>query len=107
MHLLIQKKKIIDIAQRLGFHAVELHTGPLDKDIVNKIDIKKINEMINYSYKKNLVVNIGHGLNFNNIKYIKNRKKVDTVHIGHFIISEAIFLSLPKVINIFKNLIKL
>ena len=101
------KKKIIDIAQRLGFHAVELHTGPLDKDKVNKIDIKKINEMINYSYKKNLVVNIGHGLNFKNIKYIKNRKKVDTVHIGHFIISEAIFLSLPKVIKIFKNLIKL
>ena len=100
------KKKMIDIACRLGFHAVELHTGPFDKDKVNKLDIKKINEMINYSYKKNLVVNIGHGLNFNNIKYIKNRKKVDTVHIGHFIISEAIFLSLPKVIKIFKNLIK-
>ena len=91
----------------MGFHAVELHTGPLNKDKVNKIDIKKINEMINYSYKKNLVVNIGHGLNFNNIKYIKYRKTVDTVHIGHFIISEAIFLSLPKVIKIFKNLIKL
>ena len=101
------KKKIIDIAKNLGFHTVELHTGPLDREKVNKQDIKKINEMINYSYKKNLVVNIGHGLNFNNIKYIKNRKKVDTVHIGHFIISEAIFLSLPKVIKIFKNLINL
>ena len=101
------KKKIIDTAKSLGFHTVELHTGLLDRGKVNKQDIKKINEMINYSYKKNLIVNIGHGLNFNNIKYIKNRKKIDTVHIGHFIISEAIFLSLPKVIKIFKNLIKL
>ena len=101
------KKKIIDTAKSLGFHTVELHTGPLDREKVNKQDIKKINEMINYSYKKNLIVNIGHGLNFNNIKYIKNRKKIDTVHIGHFIVSEAIFLSLPKVIKIFKKLIKL
>ena len=101
------RKKNIEIVKSLGIHAVELHTGPLDRDKVNKLDIKKINEMINYSYKKNLIVNIGHGLNFSNIKYIKNRHKVDTVHIGHFIISEAIFLSLPKVIKIFKNLIKL
>ena len=64
-------------------------------------------KQFNYYNKKNLIVNIKPGLNFNNIKYIKNRKKIDTVHIGHFIISEAIFLSLPKVIKIFKNLIKL
>ena len=101
------KKKNIDFAKKLGFHAIELHTGLLDKDKVNNMDIKNINEMINYSYKKNLVVNIGHGLNFNNLKYIKNKRKVDTIHIGHFIISESIFLSLPKVIKIFKNLIKL
>jgi len=41
-----------------------------------------------------------------NIKFIKKRKYVDTVHVGHFIISEAIFISLTKTINIFRNLIK-
>ena len=45
-------------------------------------------------------------LNFKNIKFIKKRKYVDTVHVGHFIISEAIFISLTKTINIFRNLIK-
>ena len=100
------KKKNIDLAKKLGFHTVELHTGALDKEKINKIKIKEINEMIKYSFDKNLFVNIGHGLNFQNIKFIKYKKMVDTVHIGHFIVSEAIFLSLTKTIKIFKKLIK-
>ena len=61
--------------------------------------------MINYAYSINLKVNIGHGLNFSNIKFIKNRKKIDTVHIGHFIISESIFLSLHETIKKFQRII--
>ena len=34
--------------------------------------------MINYAYSMDLKVNIGHGLNFSNIKFIKNRKKIDS-----------------------------
>ena len=59
--------------------------------------------MINYAYSINLKVNIGHGLNFSNIKFIKNREKIDTVHIGHFIISESIFLSLHETIKKFQS----
>ena len=99
-------KKNIDLAKYLGFHTVELHTGALDKDIVSKIKIRKINEMIKYSFQNDLVVNIGHGLNFKNIMFIKNRKMIDTIHVGHFIISEAIFMSLSKTIKIFRKLIK-
>ena len=38
-------------------------------------------------------------------KFIKNRKKIDTVHIGHFIISESIFLSLHETIKKFQRII--
>ena len=62
--------------------------------------------MIEYAHSKKLIVNVGHGLNFNNIKYIKKRGYVDTVHVGHFIISEAIFISLIKTIKTFRGLIK-
>ena len=61
--------------------------------------------MINYASNMNLKVNVGHGLNFSNIKFVKNRKKIDTVHIGHFVISEAIFLSLHETIKKFKRII--
>ena len=98
-------KKAIDLANKLQFQTVELHTGSLDKIKISYKDKEKINSMINYAYKMNLKVNIGHGLNFSNIKFIKNRKKIDTVHIGHFIISEAIFLSLHKTIRKFQKII--
>jgi len=98
-------KKAIDLAKKLQFQTVELHTGSLDKIKISYKDKEKINNMINYAYKMNLKVNIGHGLNFSNIKFIKNRKKIDTVHIGHFIISEAIFLSLHKTIRKFQKII--
>ena len=99
-------KKMITLAKILGFDAVEIHTGPLDKKIIKKNIINKINEMIEYAHSKKLIVNVGHGLNFNNIKYIKKRRYVDTVHVGHFIISEAIFISLIKTIKTFRGLIK-
>ena len=99
-------KKMITLAKTLGFDTVEIHTGPLDKKIIKKNIINKINEMIEYAHSKKLIVNIGHGLNFNNIKYIKKRGYVDTVHVGHFIISEAIFISLINTIKTFRGLIK-
>jgi len=98
-------KKAIDLAKKLQFQTVELHTGSLDKIKISNKDKEKINSMINYAYSMNLKVNIGHGLNFSNIKFIKNRKKIDTVHIGHFIISESIFLSLHETIKKFQRII--
>ena len=98
-------KKAIDLAKKLQFQTVELHTGTLDKIKINNKDKEIINIMINYAYSMNLKVNIGHGLNFSNIKFIKNRKKIDTVHIGHFIISESIFLSLNETIKKFQRII--
>ena len=98
-------KKAIELAKKLKFQTVELHTGSLDKKKINNRDKENINNMINFASKMNLKVNIGHGLNFSNIKFIKSRKKIDTVHIGHFIISEAIFLSLHETIKKFQRII--
>ena len=99
------KIKTVDLAKKLGFSTVELHTGSLDKTKINQKDVLNINKIIKYAYNSNLIVNIGHGLNFYNIKLIKNRDFVDTVHVGHFIISEAIFTSLKSTILKFKGLI--
>tara|TARA_Y100001935_G_scaffold255030_1_gene266154 strand:- start:125 stop:829 length:705 start_codon:yes stop_codon:yes gene_type:complete len=99
-------KNTIDLAKKLGFQSVELHTGSLDVKNIKQIHLKRINKMIEYANKARLIVNIGHGLNFKNIKYIRKRFLIDTVHIGHFIISEAIFLSLKSTIIKFKRLIK-
>ena len=98
-------KKAIELAKKLQFQTVELHTGSLDKIKINNKDKEKINNMINYASNMNLKVNVGHGWNFSKIKFVKNRKKIDTVHIGHFVISEAIFLSLHETIKKFQRII--
>ena len=87
-------KKAIDLAKKLQFQTVELHTGSLDKIKINNKDKEKINSMINYAYSMDLKVNIGHGLNFSNIKFIKNRKKIDTV-----LLAELCFIKNIKIVK--------
>ncbi len=99
-------KDQILMAKKYGFDTVEIHTGSLENKKVSKNDVQKITNSIQFAHKQNLIVNAGHGLNFNNIKYLKNRKIINTVHIGHFIIFESIFDSLDKVIAKFKRITK-
>jgi pyridoxine 5-phosphate synthase len=78
-------KEQILMAKKYGFDTVEIHT-------------------IQFAYNLNLIVNAGHGLNFHNIKYLKDKKLINTIHIGHFVIFESIFTSLDKVIAKFKRI---
>tara|TARA_B100000787_G_scaffold133241_1_gene102118 strand:- start:337 stop:1044 length:708 start_codon:yes stop_codon:yes gene_type:complete len=99
-------KEQILMAKKYGFDTVEIHTGSLEKKKVSNKEIQKIASSIQFAYEQNLIVNAGHGLNFNNIKYLKNKKLINTIHIGHFIIFESIFESLDKVIAKFKRIIR-
>ena len=55
--------------------------------------------------KRKLIVNIGHGLNFNNVKSIANISFISELNIGHFLIGEAIFMSLEEAIKKMKKII--
>ena len=97
-------KEQILMAKKYGFDTVEIHTGSLENKKVSKKEIQKITNSIQFAYNLNLIVNAGHGLNFHNIKYLKDKKLINTIHIGHFIIFESIFTSLDKVIAKFKRI---
>ena len=51
-------KKAINLAKKLKFQTVELHTGSLDKIKINNKDKEKINNMIDYASNINLKVNM-------------------------------------------------
>tara|TARA_X000000368_G_C23044978_1_gene718743 strand:+ start:143 stop:850 length:708 start_codon:yes stop_codon:yes gene_type:complete len=93
-------------AKNLGFDSVEIHTGSLNNKKIYKKDILKISESIKFAKKNNLIVNVGHGLNFRNLFYLKPKKLIDTVHIGHFVVSESIFISLKNVVLKIRKIIK-
>jgi len=53
-----------------------------------------------------LEVHAGHGLTYQTAKMIKKIKHIKELNIGHFIISEAIFVGLKQAILNFKNVLK-
>ena len=53
-----------------------------------------------------LEVHAGHGLDYRTTKLLSKIKEISEFNIGHFIVSESIFLGLKKTINNFKRIIK-
>ena len=47
----------------------------------------------------------GHGLDYKTTKILAKIKQIEEFNIGHFIIGEAIFFGLEKVIRNFKKII--
>jgi pyridoxine 5-phosphate synthase len=97
-------------AKKLGADCVELHTGKLcnlynlNKKFYN--EFVKIKKVAQYANIIGLEVHAGHGLNYQTVKMIKKIKNVKELNIGHFIISEAIFVGLKQAILNFKNILK-
>ena len=97
-------------AKKLGADCVELHTGKfcnlynLNKKFFN--EFSKIKKVAQYANINGLEVHAGHGLTYQTAKMIKKIKSVKELNIGHFIISEAIFIGLKQAILNFKNVLK-
>ena len=53
-----------------------------------------------------LEVHAGHGLTYQSAKMIRKIKNIKEFNIGHFIISEAIFIGLKQAILNFKRVLK-
>ena len=58
-----------------------------------------------YGKKINLEVHAGHGLTYKSIKPILKIKNISEFNIGHFIVSESLFVGLKKTIKNFKKII--
>jgi len=103
--------KISDIkfSKKLGAECVELHTGKYcnlyngKKNIFK--ELIKIKKASLYAKKNNLEVHAGHGLTYYSVKNIAKIKDISEFNIGHFIISESIFIGLKNVIMKFKKII--
>ena len=106
---LFVEPKIRDIkkTKELGADCVELHTGKfcnlfnLNKDFSK--EFIKIKKSSNFANKIGLEVHAGHGLTYQSAKMIAKIKNIRELNIGHFIISEAIFVGLKRAILKFKK----
>ncbi len=100
---------MIEGAKNTGTDRIELYTEYFahQYSIGNKKGIKPYLEVANTANKLNLGINAGHDLNLDNIKFFKeNISDLLEVSIGHALISEALYLGLDNVINMYLQRLK-
>ena len=103
------KIKDIKLAKKLGANCVELHTGKYCRLFLKKKSIRKalsnINSASKMAKKMGLDVHAGHGLTYESVKPLLRIKTISELNIGHFIVSESLFVGIKKTIKNFKSII--
>ena len=93
----------IDLAKLSGADCVELHTGKFcnvyNKKKNTKIIFSNIKKAADYAKKLGLDVHAGHGLTYESAKKISKINSISELNIGHFLISESLFLGLSNAIK--------
>ncbi|WP_435149678.1 pyridoxine 5'-phosphate synthase [Candidatus Pelagibacter bacterium nBUS_32] len=102
--------KDIKLSKMLDTDCVEIHTGKISNLIKSgKNYTHELNRIKNSSALANMFdieVHAGHGLDYKTTKILNKIKEIQEFNIGHFIIGEAVFIGLSKVIKNFKKIIR-
>lgn len=88
-------------------YAIEIHTGKyaLSKNLYHtNEEYYRIKDMCELADSLELVVNAGHGLNYQNVKPIAALKQMHELNIGFSIIAQSVFWGLPKAVSTMKQL---
>ena len=65
----------------------------------------KLKKSANYARQLGLEVHAGHGLTYNSANLVVKIKSISELNIGHFIISESLFVGMTKSIKRFKKIL--
>ena len=100
----------VQLSKELGAGIVELHTGHYANEFntINEFEmIDNITSSAEFADKLDLLVNAGHGLNYENLNQLCKIQSLNELNIGHSIISQAVFTGLKdaieKIISIINN----
>ena len=103
----------VELAFMFGVDCVELHTGTFcnlfNKKYKKKTEVVyiKIKQCASYAKNLGLDVHAGHGLTYRSAYQISKIEEISEFNIGHFVISESIFLGLKNSIRQFKKIINI
>ena len=97
------------ISKKIGANCVELHTGKYCNLFKNnkklKSSFENIKKSSNLANILGLDVHAGHGLTYKSTCKIAKIKNISEFNIGHFIISDSVFIGLKNTIKKFKRII--
>lgn len=97
----------IEAALRCGAPAIEIHTGAyadVKTDAERQKELERITKAVQFAHQAGLIVNAGHGLNYQNVQPVARLPEVNELNIGHGIIARAIFTGLESAVREMKQL---
>jgi pyridoxine 5-phosphate synthase len=106
--------KQVEAAQRVGATVCEIHTGPYAHAFHSKgrdaesaavvSELKKIQTAGDAIRSMGMRFNAGHALNYFNVQPVAALKGVRELHIGHAIVSRALFVGMREAVREMKRL---
>ncbi len=86
-------------AADVGADFVELHTGTYANARSPRRELRKLMTAAKLAHDLGLRVNAGHGLNYENTRPILRLPHLETLNIGHAIVSRAVFVGLRQAVR--------
>jgi len=95
-------------ASKLGFNAVEIHTGEYANATRTEFEraLKAVRDAAQSGRKHGLAVHAGHGLTYHNVREMVAIPDIEELNIGHSIISRAVFVGLEQAVREMVELLK-
>lgn len=91
----------IDASKELGAEMVELHTGAFANAVgrAQTEELKRLHEAASRAAALGIQVNAGHGINYTNIRLIREVPHLVELNIGHSIVARAVFTGLEAAVR--------
>lgn len=97
------ERSAIDAAKRLNVPVVELHTGAYATGGAD--ELRRLQKAADYVTQCGIELHAGHGLTYDNVAPIAALPGLAELNIGHFLISEAVFLGLGPAVHQMKEIL--
>lgn len=91
----------VKAAKRCNADCIELHTGYYAnaKGFAKREELEKLRDMALAGDKLGLVVNAGHGLDYQNVSAVADIELIEELNIGHSIVSRAVCIGIDAAIR--------
>ncbi|WOG25559.1 pyridoxine 5'-phosphate synthase [Endozoicomonas sp. 8E] len=97
----------IEASVEAGAPVIELHTGAYadaETPEAMQAELDRLKKATDFALSKGLIVNAGHGLNYQNVEPVAAINGINELNIGHSIIGRALFTGLKTAVKEMKTL---
>lgn len=92
-------RRTIDICRELAPTAIELHTGPYVHHLEDVSYLDALVTCARHAASLGLEVHAGHGLSSSNVGPVAAISQIEELHIGHSVVSRAVFIGLAEAVR--------